>query len=338
MAKDDGRFWPPYVPVAERYRRAMEQLASMTASGRDVSPVRISGRTIAKTFWGVAWCRNLEAYSDFANRLPRGRTYVRRGSVIDLRIEGRQVRALVSGTEVYEVEIRIEPLSKGRWSDIKRRCAGQINSLVELLRGSISEGVMEIVTHKDEGLFPSPREISLSCSCPDGAIMCKHVAASLYGVGARLDRAPELLFCLRGLDPAELVEAAVEQPVAGGRAHRGRVFETDTLSSLFGVEIDTDGIPSPAGPTPTTRSKTPPGRVSRSRKSGTLRAAARKKGIAPRSLSTEDSRRVAKKAVSSTKASSHGTTATKVSHRVAKTVTPSKKAPESPRRKPKACT
>jgi uncharacterized Zn finger protein len=233
--------WRPYVSVAERRRKAAKKIAKMTKAGRKISPVEITGRKITATFWGDAWCRNLEAYSDYANRLPRGRTYVRNGSVIDLQIEAGRVSALVSGSDIYRVEIEIKPLAKPRWTDIKRRCAGQIDSLVELLKGSISKGVMEIVTRKGEGLFPAPKEISLSCSCPDWATMCKHVAATLYGVGARLDHAPEMLFTLRGVDPTEMVEAAVAQPSKAGKPRKGRVLASEDLSSVFGVDIDTQG-------------------------------------------------------------------------------------------------
>ena len=232
--------WRPYVSVAERRRRAARKVAKMKKAGRQVSPVEIAGRKIAATFWGNAWCKNLESYSDYSNRLPRGRTYVRRGSVIDLQIEAGCVRSLVSGSDIYEVDIEIKPLVKRRWTGIKGKCAGQIDSLVELLQGSISKGVMEIVTRKGEGLFPSPREISLSCSCPDWATMCKHVGATLYGVGARLDHEPELLFTLRSVDPAEMVEAAVDQPRTGGKSRSGRVLKSDGLSSVFGVDIDMD--------------------------------------------------------------------------------------------------
>jgi uncharacterized Zn finger protein len=210
----------------------------MRKSGREVSPVEIAGRKIAATFWGDAWCRNLESYSDYSNRLPRGRTYVRNGSVIDLQIAAGRVRSHVCGSDIYEIDIKIKPLAKQRWTGIKGRCAGHIGSLVELLQGSISRGVMEIVTRKGEGLFPSPREISLSCSCPDWATMCKHVAAALYGVGARLDHVPELLFTLRGVDAAEMVEAAVDQPPPGGKSGRSRVLKSGELSSVFGIDMD----------------------------------------------------------------------------------------------------
>lgn len=247
--------WPPYVPVAERRRRAAQKIAKMKKAGRDVSPVTIEGRKIAENFWGKAWCKNLEAYSDYSNRLPRGRTYVRNGSVLDLQIEALRVRALVSGTDLYTTEIKIKPLPAKRWKAIKARCAGQIDSLVELLQGSISKGVMEIVTRKDDGLFPCPSEITLSCSCPDWADMCKHVAATLYGVGACLDHAPELLFTLRGVDPTELVEAAIDRPTAAGKARKGRVLETDDLSSVFGVDIDLDGVSSQEAAAPTAPAK-----------------------------------------------------------------------------------
>ena len=233
--------WRPYVSAAERRRRAAKKIARMKKGGREVSPVEIEGRRIAATFWGEGWCKNLEAYSDYANRLPRGRTYVRNGSVIDLKIEAGRVRSLVSGSDIYEVDIRIKPIATRRWTGIKRRCAGRIDSLVELLRGSLSKGVMEIVTRKGEGLFPSPGDISLSCSCPDWATMCKHVAATLYGVGARLDNEPQMLFTLRGVDPAEMVEAAAKQPPGAGKPRRGRVLASDELSSVFGVDIDVAG-------------------------------------------------------------------------------------------------
>jgi len=257
--------WPPRVTVAQRRRRAAQKIAKMKKAGREISPVEIAGRKIAATFWGDAWCRNLESYSDYSNRLPRGRSYVRNGSVIDLQIEAKRVRSLVSGSEIYKVDIKIKPLAKQRWTGIKKRCAGQINSLVELLQGSISKGVMEIVTRKGEGLFPSPREISLSCSCPDWATMCKHVAATLYGVGARLDDVPELLFTLRGVDPAEMAEIVIDQPRPGGKSRRGRVLRSEELSSVFGIDIDMDEACKAATKKPATKKK-PTTRKSGSRK------------------------------------------------------------------------
>ena len=271
--------WGPYVSVASRRRQAVREIIRMKKGGRVVSPVEIKGRKIAVTFWGHAWCRNLESYRDYSNRLPRGRTYVRNGSVIDLQIEAGRVRSLVSGSEIYDVHVEIKPLAKRRWAGIKGQCAGQIDSLVELLRGSISRGVMEIVTRQGEGLFPSPREISLSCSCPDWATMCKHVAATLYGVGARLDRAPDLLFTLRGVDPAEMVEAAVDQPSPGGKARRGRVLESGHLSSVFGIDIEMDEGSAQGAPSRARRGRRA---VRGKKKAGTRRAVPKTKGAKPK--------------------------------------------------------
>ncbi len=280
MSRRYDSYWPPYVPVAERRQRAATKVAKMKKSGRDVSPVEITGRKIASTFWGEAWCKNLEAYSDYSNRLPRGRTYVRNGSVIDLQIAAGHLRALVSGTDLYTVDIKIKPLAKKRWTEIKGHCAGQIDSLLELLQGSISKGVMEIVTRKGNGLFPSPREITLKCSCPDWATMCKHVAATLYGTGARLDQTPELLFTLRGVDPTEMVEAAVDQPLSRSKPRRGRALETEELSSIFGVDIDMEEV-SPGEVSVSTKSTKKTKSTAVARSPATARASRKKVGTRP---------------------------------------------------------
>ncbi|MCH7747637.1 MAG: SWIM zinc finger family protein [Acidobacteria bacterium] len=275
--------WRPYVPVATRRRRAAQKIATLQRSGRAISPVDIDGRTIARTFWGESWCRNLEAYSDYANRLPRGRTYVRNGSVLDLQIEHGRVRALVSGSSLYDVEIEIRPLARKRWKVIKSQCAGKIDSMVELLQGSISRGVMEVVTRKGEGLFPAPQEISLRCSCPDWATMCKHVAAVLYGVGARLDHEPEMLFTLRGVEPTELIAAAVTHVPTTRKSGRRRLLKTDDMSSVFGIELDT-GAASTGDKAP---QRTRRRKKTATKKATTTRAAAARKKAGARSKATQ---------------------------------------------------
>jgi uncharacterized Zn finger protein len=226
--------WAPYVPAAKRRQQAAKKIKQLSKKGQKVDPVVIDGRTIAKSFWGKAWCENLERYSDFENRLPRGRTYVRNGSVIDLRIAPERVTAFVAGSSIYEASIEIRPLAAGRWKEVKSACAGNIDSLVELLQGRFSKGVMEIITSKDKGLFPSPKEIALDCSCLDYAGLCKHLAAVLYGIGARLDAKPELLFLLRDVNHHELIAAATETPVVTGEPEG---LDTGSLSALFGIEI-----------------------------------------------------------------------------------------------------
>src|SRR6266404_3402692 len=200
-----GWGWRPYVSVAQRQAQAMRKIAQLKKKGRAVSPVEIEGRGIATTFWGKAWCENLERYGDYANRLPRGRTYVRNGFVIDLQIAFGEVKALVSGSSIYKVAVKITPVSKARWKSICKDCAGAIDSLVELLQGRFSKGVMERICRENTGLFPRSSEIQFTCSCSDHASMCKHIAAVLYGVGARLDERPELLFRLRAVDETELL-------------------------------------------------------------------------------------------------------------------------------------
>ena len=235
--------WRPYVSVAERRLRAAGEMEKRRKQGHAVSPVIINGRTIVKTFWGKAWCENLERYSDFANRLPRGRTYVRNGSVIDLQIAEGSIQALVSGSSIYKVSVEVAPVSKARWKSICADCAGAIDSLVELLQGRFSKGVMERICRQNTGLFPSPKEIGLSCSCPDWADMCKHVAAVLYGIGARLDEHPELLFRLHAVKEAELIaNAGSALPLAKAAPARSKVLASDDLD-IFGLEMATDVSP-----------------------------------------------------------------------------------------------
>lgn len=219
----------------ERARRESKLLERKMASrGRKLSPVRLEGRTIARSFWGKAWCENLESYRDYAYRLPRGRSYVRNGAVLDLRIGAGVIQAVVSGTSLYEVDIRIEPLAKAHWRRIKARCAGQIGSLIELLEGRLSERVMALVTGRGQGLFPEVKEIKMACTCPDRATMCKHVAAVMYAVGAQLDAQPELLFTLRNVDHGELIAAELRVPK---RSNRRRTIEAANLADVFGIEL-----------------------------------------------------------------------------------------------------
>ena len=240
-----GWGFAPYVSVASRKARADKAAASLRKKGRALDPVRIEGRTIARSFWGKAWCRNLERYGDFANRIPRGRSYVANGLVLDLQVTPGRVTALVQGSELYEIEISIAKLGAARWKEIRSECAGRIDSLVELLSGRLSEAVMAVVTRPGAGLFPAPGEIRMRCSCPDSARLCKHLAAALYGVGARLDRSPELLFLLRETDHLELVTAAAEAPVVGAAVHDEALAGAD-LSAIFGIDLEAAaGAPAP---------------------------------------------------------------------------------------------
>ncbi len=238
MYYDDYYGFKPYVSVATRRAQAARQLAKLQKKGRKMSPVAIEGRKIAATFWGEAWCDNLERYSDFANRLPRGRTYVRNGSVVDLQVAPGSVTALVSGSTMYDVKVTVGPVPRARWSAICKDCSGAIDSLVELLQGRFSKGVMTRLCEEKTGLFPSPKDILFTCSCPDWASMCKHVAAVLYGIGARLDHEPELLFTLRRVDHQDLIaKAGSDLSKKRKRPPSARVLAGDDLSEMFGIEM-----------------------------------------------------------------------------------------------------
>jgi uncharacterized Zn finger protein len=236
MGYDYG--FPPYVPVAKRRAMAAKKMAQLKKQGKVVQPVILTDRRIAKTFWGKSWCDNLESYSDFANRLPRGRTYVRNGSVIDLQIQPGKITALVSGSEIYTININVKPLSAVHWQTLVMECAGQFNSMVELLQGHFSQSVMAVITQPKKGLFPYPQEIELKCSCPDYASLCKHVAAVLYGVGARLDETPELLFLLRQVNHADLLVKAGQGLVMAPCSPDVQTLQGANLSVLFGIALE----------------------------------------------------------------------------------------------------
>lgn len=229
--------WAPYVPVAERRAKAQKQLEKMNKKGFKVQPVQLSGRKIADSFWGKGWCDHMESFGDYANRLPRGRTYVRNGSVCHLDIKSGRIEAIVSGSSLYNVAITIFPLALHKWKAVKSACTGRIGSLIDLLRGKLDRGVMEVVSDRKEGLFPLPGEIKFDCDCPDSAGMCKHIAAVLYGVGARLDHSPELLFHLRGVNHEELIDvSAAVTGVAKAGTSRRRIAASG-LADVFGVEM-----------------------------------------------------------------------------------------------------
>jgi uncharacterized Zn finger protein len=276
----DGFGWTPYVSVGQKLARAKKRALQVAKKQkREPSPVEVKGRTIATSFWGKAWCDNLKAYSDFSNRLPRGATYVRNGSVADLVIRAGSIEAIVAGSEPYTVSITIDKLAKATWNKIKQNCSSSIDSLFDLLAGRLSNGVMQGLTDKKDGCFPSPREINMKCSCPDYSYCCKHIAAVMYGVGNRLDKQPELLFLLRGVDHAELVSAAVSKDNLDrelASSNGSGIAESD-LSELFGIELESGTISGQPSRSTTSKPSSRKGRASqksgsRSNKSGVAKA------------------------------------------------------------------
>lgn len=248
--------WKPYVSVAERRKKASRKMGKLKKKGVNIQPIEIEKRKIAHTFWGKAWCDHIESFSDYDNRLPRGRTYVRNGSVCHLSIEKGKISAIVSGSSLYNIEINIAPLSPTQWIAIKKKCSGQIGSLLELFSGKLSDSVMNSVCDQNKGLFPTPNEIKLSCDCPDWATMCKHVAAVLYGVGARLDQLPHHLFLLRGVDHEELIDVsvAIADVTQKTRSKRQRIDDS-ALAEVFGIDIDQKPPVAKSAKTPSLKKK-----------------------------------------------------------------------------------
>ena len=230
-----------YVSVEQKRLKAEKLVEKLRRQGQQPKPVAAFKGKMARTFWGKSWCDNLEAYADFENRLGRGRSYARCGCVCHLEIENGTVKAQVSGSSLYMLTVHIKPLAEERWRAVCARCAGQVGSLLELLQGRISRQVMEIMCDPATGIFPSPGEITFSCSCPDWASMCKHVAATLYGVGRRLDTEPELLFVLRGVNAEDLIPASLDFT----RNTQPDALQGDDLGALFGIDLEVDSGTAP---------------------------------------------------------------------------------------------
>lgn len=278
--------WKPYVPVAERRKRAQKKIKDLTKKEVKLQPVEISGRTIARTFWGKSWCDHLEKFSDFANRLPRGRTYVRNGSVFHLQIQSGKIISQVIGSEIYQITIDVALLPKKNWQKIKQKCAGSIGTLLELLQGKLSEEIMSVVTHKSDGLFPGSGDLKFKCSCPDYADMCKHVAATLYGAGARLDAEPHLLFTLRGVDHEQLIT----EPTLGSHSEATDSTKEDTLKSedlsdIFGIDIQIDS------PTPTKKKAKAKKKKKAVKKQSTKKKGTQQKKVSPKKQSPRKTRK-----------------------------------------------
>ena len=284
--------WPRYVPVAKRRARAEKELKKLQKQGKIIEPIESSkARKMAKTFWGESWCEHLEKFSDYDNRLPRGRTYVRNGSVCHLAISKGQVEAIVSGSSLYNIQIKIKPIAKAQWNRVKKSCAGQIGSMLELLQGHLSSHVMEIVTDQKSGLFPEPSEIKLACDCPDWAGMCKHLAAVLYGIGTRLDKQPELLFLLRGVDHEELVDTELDVQATTSTSNKHRRIASQDLGTLFDVDMEAPSKPRKSKATAVTK-KAPKKRVAK-KQTTNIKAATKTKTIKSKGVKKRTVKKVA---------------------------------------------
>ena len=240
-----SRYWQGEGGYSQPTTEKLQQNAAASqkkarTKGQVWEPVIIQGRTIAKSWWGQAWCRNLERYADYDSRLERGKRYVRTGAVVDLKIQKGKIQAKVQGSRKtpYKVEVRISPVSEERCQDIISRCNRKVENLEQLLAGNFPEELKELFQEED-GLFPQPKEIGFTCSCPDWALMCKHVAAVLYGVGARFDENPLLFFELRGLDVGRLIDVTladrVEKMLGNADRPSDRIIRQEDYLKIFGL-------------------------------------------------------------------------------------------------------
>lgn len=233
--------FPRYVSAAEKKAKVNRSVEKFKKKNPDIEPVIIEGRTLAKSWWGKAWNLNLESYADYENRIARGKSYVRSNAVLDLKILKGQVVAKVQGSRAkpYDVEIIIDTLDNEKWEQVTALCNHRIDSLEQLIEGKFPKELEVLFTERKLGMFPSPKEIHFACSCPDWAYMCKHIAAVLYGVGARLDVNPMLFFELRAMDGQELVRKSMEKTLesmmknAGTKSKR-EIAERD-ISNIFGL-------------------------------------------------------------------------------------------------------
>jgi uncharacterized Zn finger protein len=307
----------PYVSVAQKKLNAEKLARKLEKKGQQLEPVAADGSKLAATFWGKSWNQNLERYRDYENRLPRGRSYLRHGAVIDLKVTSGGIEALVSGSSLYIVSIKIKPLKQARWQELKKECSGKITSLIGLLQGKLPATVMEAVTKQDSGLFPEPKDISFHCSCPDSAGICKHCAAAVYGVGVRLDAQPELLFLLRGVDHAELITGAGDAVIAQANEGQDDIL-LDDIGGIFGIELD--GAPGSAAP----RKPTSPNKTRIAKKAATQPIATR----AAKTTAKTAVRQVAAKKVAARKA------AKKIVRKAAAAPTPSARKAAPAIRKP----
>ncbi|TWU42753.1 SWIM zinc finger family protein [Novipirellula artificiosorum] len=307
MGWRDYGHWKPYVPVRQRIANGKRQAKKQLKKDESLDPVENVGRVIASTFWGKGWCDHLEKYSDFSNRLPRGRTYARNGSIAHLRITKGRVDAMVCGSELYKITIKIEPMDALRWKAICRDSAASIHSVIDLMRGALSDSVMQRLTDPKTGLFPASDEIKMNCDCPDWAGLCKHLAAVLYGIGHRLDHSPELLFVLRGVDQADLVSeslSTVNVNEAMGLDQQSSIDAND-LESIFGIDLANSAQPVP-------QPKVAKKKVTRKKVVGrksTKKRATEKKEIAKKE---EPSKKVTKKKVTKKKVTKKKVTKKKV--------------------------
>ena len=271
-----------YVPVSKKKQDAKKKLAKLKKDNPDLQPVHIEGRKIANTWWGSSWCKNLESYADYRNRIGRGSAYVKNGFVLDLQIDQGVIEGKVQGTMLYDINIHIDKLDDKNRERLIAAIGHKINNVEDLLSGNFPKEFGELFLTQQKGLFPSPKEIHLDCDCPDWADMCKHVAAVLYGVGARLDKDPLLFFKLRGIDVGDFIKKSIDEKLQNMMKNAGsvtkRVIRDDDIADIFHTVQFTQGAPvegrsaAPARKDSSSKVRVPKDRVSKAKVSSSAKS------------------------------------------------------------------
>ncbi len=209
---------------------AAARLAALQAEGEELHPVVGCSRALARHFWGKAWMRQLARCESGGYALAPGRSLLRHGCVLDVRLAPGLIRARVGAQRLEEVELRLAPLDAERQEELVQLCQGRIDSLVSLMEGRVDEAVLAPLCDPERGLLPQPADWSMSCTCADWSEPCPHAAAAIYAAGILIDAEPALLFSLRSFDPSSLLQPADQAATAD--------FDAAGLGQLFGIELD----------------------------------------------------------------------------------------------------
>ena len=227
--------------------------------------IKLHSKSISNTWWGQEWCKTINVYADYENRLSRGKTYLRQERVQDLTIEDNTITAKVKGkwSDYYNVTIKIRELPRSKSNIIIKK----ISELGSILKGSIPEDCRFLFSIGELGLFPTKDDLIYTCDCPDScggliygsnwnsakeicevdpnnAMLCKHVAAVLYSVGSILDKEPLIIFQLRGINVtkyiSEEIVAQTNNLLVGlyQRKEEERVIDKSLISDVFGIDFD----------------------------------------------------------------------------------------------------
>lgn len=229
---EDGEKRPGKDALRKKINNRLEELKEDLAV--DLPALACPARgNLCKSFWGRTWCRHLDSFSHWEQRLPRGRRILRSGNVYGLTVEPGLIHAYVASDDLYEVRISVTPMNDELWEKITKSAGSQAFSLLDLWEGRLSDTLLEVLTCREDGLFPQPGDVRICCQCMDWADVCDHGAAVLYGTGILFENTPELLFRLRGIDPAQLRK---NTPLPTPDDHNNILQEKD-LSDVFGIEI-----------------------------------------------------------------------------------------------------